>query len=317
MLKPPKTVDEHIRLLRERGMEVDDSLARQWLSNVSYYRLSAYWYPARCFDASGQRADYFKSGTKFHDAVALYEADRKLRTLVHDGMERIEIAMRTQLIERLCCHSSGSSLAYLESSRFRPTFNHLKWLSTIYIRLARQSNSAAVQHHREKYNGQYPFWVVAEVADFSDISRLYAGLKTTEQRKIAENLGIKICVNKLSKSQKEKVRKNHPLAGWLEQLTVVRNTAAHHGRLWNKSFAPAPTAALRTDQRFAFLPENQSERVFGTLVVMAHLLSTVSPGTTWPEKVVKLITDDFLVNALANNSSLGVPANWDRQKLVL
>lgn len=208
-------------------------------------------------------------------------------------------------------------MGYLESSRFRPTFDHLKWLSTIYSRLARQRNSAAVQHHRQRYNGQYPFWVVAEVADFSDISRLYAGLKTFEQRKIAENLKIEIDTNKLSSGQKEAVCKNHPLVRWLEQLTVVRNTAAHHGRLWNKSFTPTPTAALRTDQRFVFLPENQSERVFGTLVVMAHLLATVSPRTTWPEKVVKLITDDFLVNALVNDASLGVPANWDQQKLVL
>ena len=51
MPKPVKqaaTISEHIDLLRGRGMEVDTDLAQQWLSFVSYYRLSAYWYPARC-----------------------------------------------------------------------------------------------------------------------------------------------------------------------------------------------------------------------------------------------------------------------------
>lgn len=30
--------------------------------------------------------------TSFEDVIALYEADRKLRTLIHDGIERIEVA---------------------------------------------------------------------------------------------------------------------------------------------------------------------------------------------------------------------------------
>ena len=31
----------------DEGMAVGEDSARQWLANVSYYRLSAYWYPAR------------------------------------------------------------------------------------------------------------------------------------------------------------------------------------------------------------------------------------------------------------------------------
>lgn len=37
-IKNPTTVDEQIALLRTRGMEVNEPLARQWLSSVSYYR---------------------------------------------------------------------------------------------------------------------------------------------------------------------------------------------------------------------------------------------------------------------------------------
>lgn len=80
-------------------MTVDENLAHQWLSSASYYRLSAYWYPAR---RTNERVDAFIEGTTFVDAVALYEADRKLRTLIHDGMEPIEITMRTRVGELLC-----------------------------------------------------------------------------------------------------------------------------------------------------------------------------------------------------------------------
>lgn len=296
-------------------MGVDPVLARQWLSYVSYYRLSGYWYPARLVNESGERLDVFKPGTKFDDAVALYEADRKLRTLVHDGMERIEIALRTKLIEYLCCQGSSDPLAYLDPSIFRPNFRHSSWVETVNRRLRRQSDNPAVKHYADNYGGNYPFWVVAEVVDFSDMSRLYAGLRTTGQYEVAENFSICIDPSSLSKTLKRKIHKRHPLARWLEQLTIVRNTCAHHGRLWNKSFVPAPTDALRTSSSFALLPPIQNERIFGALVVMAHLLTIVSPGTNWPEKVVNLLNDDFLVNDLVACGSLGIPEDWDRQKL--
>ena len=46
-VKNATTLNEQITLLRYRGMAVDDRLARQWLSNISYYRLSGYSYPYR------------------------------------------------------------------------------------------------------------------------------------------------------------------------------------------------------------------------------------------------------------------------------
>ncbi|OWM36019.1 hypothetical protein AY522_07210 [Corynebacterium diphtheriae bv. gravis] len=39
-LKKATSVAEQIQLLRHRGMNVNETLAVQWLANVSYYRLS-------------------------------------------------------------------------------------------------------------------------------------------------------------------------------------------------------------------------------------------------------------------------------------
>lgn len=97
----------------------------------------------------------------------------------------------------------------------------------------------------------------------------------------------------------------------MEQLTIVRNYCAHHARLWNKSFAPGPTPALRTLPELALLPEGQSEQIFGALVVMANLVRTTSPKTTWPDKVSDLIRNDFLTNPLVDPESLGLPEDWN------
>ena len=306
--KQATTITEHIERLRSRGMEVDADLARQWLSFVSYYRLSSYWYPARKQAADGSREDEFRSGTQFSDAVDLYETDRKLRSLVHDGMERIEIAMRTRVGETL---TASDPLAYTKPERFRPEFDHWHLMGVFAKRISRgRRNNEAIKHYRDRYDNQYPFWVLAEVLDFSDISRLYEGMFASAQRSIAETMGVVINFDSLSKNQRSKAKRESPLVRWMEQLTIVRNACAHHARLWNKSFAPAPTAALRTQSQFAALPEGQSEQIFGALTVMANLIRVTSPGTSWPDKVTRLVHDHFLTNPLVNPRSMGLPEDW-------
>ncbi|WP_406715642.1 Abi family protein [Trueperella pyogenes] len=289
-------------------MQVDVNLANQWLKYVSYYRLSAYWYPARTLNTDGTREDTFNPGTSFNDIAALYEADRKLRALVHDGMGRIEIAMRTRVGEILI---ASDPLSYTDPKRFRPTFDHQSWLVTLKKRISRAGrNNEAIKHYRDNYNAQYPFWVLAEVMDFADISRAFEGLPTTDQRNIAEDLGIFIDLTALSKNQQRKAKLQSPLVRWMEQLTIVRNFCAHHARLWNKSFVPAPTAALRTQPEFAALPQGQSEKIFGALVVMTATVRVTSPDTTWPDKVTNLIRDNFLPNPLVQPAALGIPEDW-------
>lgn len=308
-VKPATTAAQQIALLRSRGMAVDDAIAQQWLANVSYYRLSAYWYPARIQDNLGRRRDEFAAGTSFADVVALYEADRKLRTMVHDGMERIEIAMRTRVGELLC---ADGPLSYRSPEQFRPSFDHARWINTARRRIdrAKDNKNEAIKHYRTNYEG-IPFWVLAEVLDFADVSRLYEGLTSSDQRAIAEDLGIVIDLQALTRGQQQRVKDRSPLVPWMEQLTVIRNTCAHHGRLWNKSFAPAPTSAIRTLDQFKELPNNQSERVFGALTMMSHLLAVVSPGTTWPTKVAELLTSAFVSNPLVVPSGLGLPERWN------
>ncbi|PFG28847.1 Abi family protein [Corynebacterium renale] len=307
-LKPALTRSQHIDLLRSRGMDVDDETACQWLSYVSYYRLSAYWYPAREFDANGRRSDIFLPGTRFRDVVELYEADRKLRTLVHDAMERIEVALRTQVGSIL---AEEDPLRYTDPSRFRSSFQHAAWMETAQKRIHRAGkNNEAIKHYRRKYKSRYPFWVLAEVLDFADISRLYEGLPSRDQHQIAKNLGISIKLDMLSKNQQRKTKAQSPLVRWMEQMTIVRNFCAHHVRLWNKSFMPVSTSALRTLPQFASLPEGQSERIFGVIVVMDRLLREISPGTTWSEKISTLIFEDFMTNPLVTPGSMGFPENW-------
>ncbi|MFT4234232.1 MAG: Abi family protein [Microbacterium sp.] len=118
----------------------------------------------------------------------LYEFDRKLRTLIHDGIERVEVALRSHLSYRI---DSIGPLAYRDATAFRPTFDHSAWLTTAGMRTARaRRHSEPIRHHEEKRNGELPIWVLTEVLDFADISKLYDGLLARDQWTITQQLGV-------------------------------------------------------------------------------------------------------------------------------
>lgn len=298
-LKTATTVAQQTNLLSSRGMIIDVEDADRWLQFVSYYRLSGYWFPNRESNSNSKKLDTFRTNTKFSNIVALYEADRKLRILVHDAIERIE-----------CLPKSGT-LEYQNTALYRPKFNVEKWLSTASKRVARAGKkNEAVKHYSEKYGGQYPLWVLAEVLDFSDISMLYEGLPYTKQAEIAQNFGIHIDLGALPRRIRKKTTDKHPLASWLHHLSVVRNSCAHHARVWNKSFVPAPTNILRTIKGLETLEEGQSKRIYGSLLVMAYLLETISPGSQWKEKVKDLVQNSFLVLPGVSEQNMGIHEDW-------
>lgn len=314
-VKPFKTIEAQVDLLASRGLALDKDEVARWLRNVGYYRLSGYWYPYRL--ETGQpgatRLSTLEPGTTFETVARLYEFDRKLRTLIHDGMERIEVALRSHTSYRIGEHGP---LDYRDASLFRPNFDHSGWMATARRRIARaKRHSEPIKHHEARYGGDLPIWVLTEVLDFADVSKLFSGLRTQEQWQIAETLGVRIDLSSLSRNQRFKAKKLHPLARWFEQLTVLRNTCAHHARVWNRSFTPVSTTGLRTIEELYSLPEGQSERPYGALTLMAFLLQVTSPGTTWAAKVRSLIDESFVGLPSRSVAEMGFPRDWRQETL--
>lgn len=92
--KQIQTFANQIGILKQRGMVIaDENDAKAWLRKVSYYRMSGYWYPL----LADRQNHIFKSGSSFEQARMLYEFDSSLRQIVLSSIERIEVAVRTQM----------------------------------------------------------------------------------------------------------------------------------------------------------------------------------------------------------------------------
>jgi len=131
--KPFRSYHELVNLLIQRNMQVaDPARAERKLAQLGYYRLSGYWYPAKAFavDAQGQqllcpisqkplRQDWFQPGTNFNNVVALYQFDKRLRLLMLDAIERLEVSLRTVIAHEVGYHSP---MAYTEQRFIQPKY---------------------------------------------------------------------------------------------------------------------------------------------------------------------------------------------------
>ena len=105
--KKPLTYEEQVDLLESRGLIINNKeRAIKHLSNISYYRLTAYMLPCKEIK-DGSYTDKFIEGKTWDNVYQVYLFDRKLRLLIFDVIERIEISIRTQIIYQLS-HKYGS-----------------------------------------------------------------------------------------------------------------------------------------------------------------------------------------------------------------
>ena len=86
-----------VNLLDSRGLQIcDRNKAIQYLDNIGYYRLSAYMYPLLKMPKT---AHLYKEGSSFKKVMMLYRFDKKLRLLMFNEIEKIEIAIRRAVMQ--------------------------------------------------------------------------------------------------------------------------------------------------------------------------------------------------------------------------
>lgn len=249
-----KTFAEQIDLLAQRGMVFHNKQqAEKELARIGYYRLSAYWYPFRQHLTTGGRADVFVANTQFDDVIALYDFDNAIKILALEAIQHIEIAMRTQIAYTLGKHNP---IAHTQAHYFNPKFNHAEWLAK-YENLRDHAKDDFVKHNLAKY-GELPVWVACEIWDFGAMSKLYKMMTERDQRQIEKHFHL---------SHKE-------LSSHLHALNIVRNVAAHHGRLWNKSAIGIPKIKKLHGLHWQYL---NHEKPFVAFCLMKRMLDVIDP----------------------------------------
>lgn len=276
--KIPLSFQEQLTLIESRGLTITDKAkALTYLQEISYFRLSAYFLPFQ------KIKEIFNRGTTFKQIIETYTFDRELRLLVFDCIERIEIAIRTQMIYNMAIHYQDSHWQDNRSLFINPYYNKVGRLVdpfTDFQAIISKAKTARtpevfIKHYTDNYlsPSNPPSWMCLELLTIGELSHLYTGLKNnSDKKRVADFFEVHHTV----------------FTSWLHTLTYVRNICAHHSRLWNRDLAIEPEKLLKPVGKWISPPFQNNKRMFYFICILKYMLLRANPNNSLKDKLFAL-----------------------------
>lgn len=291
--KPSRTVTEHVTLLKERGLRIDDEKqAEAYLKEIGYYRLSGYFYPLL---QDPKELHLYKTGALFDDAMKMYFFDRDLRLLLFSQIEEIEIAFRASIVRNGVEERSKNCLmdesCFYDKERFAVS-------EKLMLKEWDKSKVDFVVHYKETYtDDEYPpIWMLVEVLPLGVLANLYKNLKSFALKKsIARDFALS-----------EEV-----FSSWLHSISGIRNICCHHERLWNRQIPNKPKTLKHPLHPWIDIEGVDTGRTYYKLAMLRYLLYSLSTPSHFTADLEALLSAYPSIDLAA----MGFPNRWQEEAL--
>jgi abortive infection bacteriophage resistance protein len=292
-LKTTLSVEEQLAKLKSRGLKAEDEEgALSYLLSIGYFRLKPYTYP---FQNNVRDVKLFKDEVTFEKIIALYEFDSNLRVLLFDAIGKIEIALRSQMINQYSLRNGShwqlNSDLFRDSERFVVHFEKLN-------KEINRSNEAFIHSYKCTYSEPIapPIWMSLEVSSLGLLSKIFQNLKK--------------CPEKIAITHIFGISDVSVLENWMLCFSIVRNICAHHGRLWNRRFNHIKLPRHPLD---AFLDNTSifTNKLYATLTCIEYSLQHISPNSTIKNNLKNLM----VFKESPPLKQMGFPKNWNVERL--
>ena len=290
--KPYKSPKDLVQLLKTRGLAISDfKRAESYISNIGYYRLSAYMYPHL---EHPKEKHIYKNNKTFQNILDLYKFDKKLRLLIFNEIEKIEIAIRSSIVSN-ACEFFNDPYWITDSNYFIYPDKFAKTISLIDKELE-HSKEDFIIHFKTKYSNQYPpAWILAEILPMGTLMNIYYNLRNKQvKKKIAKQFGLQ----------------TKPFESWTTIITLTRNACCHHSRIWNKQNTMLAMDPIHITRPWINLPTDKL-RIYFDICMIKWFLDCISPNNTLKNKISKLLADYPCIDI----SAMGFPADWLKEEL--
>ncbi|MEI6433384.1 MAG: Abi family protein [Bacteroidota bacterium] len=292
--KPPLSITDQISKLKLRGLTFsDETKAAHYLSNISYYRLRSYTFP---FQDNNDPAHPFNYKISFEEIIQLYVFDRKLRLLVFNAIEKIEVALRTKIVHEFSM--TFGSHWYEDGNMYRDNYHFNRNIATLYDEINR-STETFIHHYKHTYTTPVnpPAWMSLEVVSMGLLSKLFSNLKKVpEKKRVTAEFGLTNPVI---------------LESWMHAFANLRNICAHHSRLWNRRFTISPQLPYNTIYPFLNNRDLHTNKLYAQLCCINYISTIISPGNSF----VKNLSDLLQTCPLLDLNEMGFPADWKTETI--
>lgn len=270
----------------------DEHKVESYLLNIGYHRLSAYIFP---FYKSPKSNLILKEGTTFEQVLTLYRFDKKLRILLFNEIEKIEVAIRS-VLANIGCQELGDRYWITKPEYFANEDKFNQTLAVLEKELA-SSKEDYIENFRRNYVENYPpAWMITEVLSFGNLNYIYSNIANNRlMKRISDYFGLKPQV----------------FTSWLTVLANLRNMCCHHARVWNRDFMLNPAEPRKTSNAWIDTSLIDKKRIFYRLCIIRYFLSFVSPGNNFNEKIANLLARFPSVDIAA----MGFCKDWQKDTL--
>lgn len=279
-IKEPRTYEQQLEILQKRNLVIDDmNDALSFLKRVSYYRFSAYGLTLKQND----NKDLFRDGVSFFQMKMIYNFDQKLRDLLMNHLELIEIEFRSKIAYHHS-HQFGP-LGYKYPDNFSSPVAHKGFLEELDKQINRSGKELFVLHHKSKYGGEFPFWVAIEVISFGELSKLFKNLTEEIKGEIVNDFNLS----------------SFYAESWLHTLSYIRNVCAHYGRIYGKELTIKPKLFKSKRNKF------EANRIFTAVFILAKILhreDRINFITT-----LQALLEEYSIHI--DFKELGFPDDWE------
>lgn len=267
----------------------DQDKAKRYLSYIGYYRIAGYARHLR--DHQGADAENYVAGTSFDQVLDLYMFDRKLRLLVFDAIERIEVSVRAVLSN---VGGQADGPFWISNANNFDYGLHGRIIDEIKVAIGPDPEENAhlfIQHFYRKYSDPYPpSWMLMECMSLGATSRIYKHMKGTLRQQVSAVYGLQHDI----------------LESWLHSMAFARNVCAHHSRFWRRTFTIRPKIPKAYN---ALVPEASSNRAYGICVMLHHMMRVIADESEWAVRLRQQVNSSNHVEP----ADMGFPPDWETQ----
>lgn len=310
--QPSLTITQQLTLLQEKGLIIEDlASAEHWLSHNSYFRFKHYSYSFKDYKSGDGN---YVPDTRFEVIRDLYLFDRKIKMLIFEGLENIEIAVKTQLTNTMAAaygpHWYIDATHFISEQERRQiirnakkdediliAFDHAAFLNDIEGHM-KNPDELFLKYYKDTYDPLYPpSWMMVEIITFGTLSILFENLKPgAEKTAIHDHFGL---------------TKKH-FVSWLHCFSFIRNRCAHHARLVYAKINFAPALPQRKSRQFLVEADDVDHAtLYAVLCCIQHMISTCNNNSSFKEHLLVLI-DTY---PAINYTRLGFTNHWREEPL--
>ena len=297
-IKPTFSHPQLLEILKDWGVEVlDETEAVKQLEHMEFFKYKTYCIPLRTY-FKDEQVRISRDRLQFSDVIELYNFDRKLRFLVLDALEKIELSLRSSAVRHLAI--TYGAVGYVDDILYKSEEMHKNFLNQLNGAIKSRINhgDSIFREFKEKYPGSVfpPLWMSVEVMTFGMLTRWLDDLsKRSDRHAIASRYGVN----------------QEVFFSIFKNLVLLRNVCAHHEPIWNFVFAKPYKLPRKPELLSSTVNPSKRRFLYNTLVVLCYLSQIISPISNWKERLIAVLDEQSVIDLAV----LGFPENWKKRPL--